>query len=229
MKVLALKKKLTESGVSLDYLSERIGLSKTSLSYYNSGKIIPTAQTLANIAEALGVSVDDLYEEQSTDNMSLAEMLRISKAASALQESPTPRLNRIEKIVQELRTNESRVCDKAGLSMSTFSNARRLQSDLSNVSIERFLAAYPKVNPRWLLFGEGEMFLPQPAQTATTPEPTAAAEEQAEELPTATEEQIEELRALITSQQERIIALTQTVESQQKTIAILSKVIGGES
>lgn len=68
-------------------------------------------------------------------------------------------IDRLGKVIKALRTNETQVCMKSGISIGNFAYVRKNDTDLSRRNSGRFLAAYPNVNPSWFLTGEGEMFL----------------------------------------------------------------------
>lgn len=68
------------------------------------------------------------------------------------------RIDRIEKLLQELRLSEVAFCKKANVSIGNFTYVRKNNTDVSTMNIERILDAFPEVSRNWLMFGEGEMF-----------------------------------------------------------------------
>ena len=54
--------KRNEKNISLRNLSERTGISKTALNYYENGDRTPNIEQLELIAIALGCRISDLYE-----------------------------------------------------------------------------------------------------------------------------------------------------------------------
>lgn len=63
IKEVRLKNKIT-----IQELSKLTGLSLASISMYESGKRIPSAENIHKIANALNISIDELFEEKSNRN-----------------------------------------------------------------------------------------------------------------------------------------------------------------
>ncbi len=60
-----LRRLRAEKGLTMDALEERTGVSKRTISELERGMRAPQALTLAKIARALGVDLDELLEEES--------------------------------------------------------------------------------------------------------------------------------------------------------------------
>lgn len=59
--LLQLKRILKEKGVTSIVLSERLNVSKATISYWLNGKVFPPAEMLERIAEALNIEVWELF------------------------------------------------------------------------------------------------------------------------------------------------------------------------
>lgn len=63
--MLRIKEIAKEKGVTLEVLSNRIGVNRVTLSRTINGN--PTVDTLQKIADALGVSIRELFEPENTE------------------------------------------------------------------------------------------------------------------------------------------------------------------
>lgn len=61
-----IKAKRTEKNISMEELSGIVGVSKMTISRYESGKKIPELYNAIRLAKALGTTVEDLAETQAT-------------------------------------------------------------------------------------------------------------------------------------------------------------------
>jgi len=52
-----------EAGLSQEQLAEKLGVDKTAISHWEQGKAAPRMSRIAEVAEALGVSIDALFAE----------------------------------------------------------------------------------------------------------------------------------------------------------------------
>jgi transcriptional regulator with XRE-family HTH domain len=59
------------AGLSMDALAEQIGTSKSSVYYWESGEWVPSAIQLEPLAQALGVSYEDLFVRAGHDRAEL--------------------------------------------------------------------------------------------------------------------------------------------------------------
>lgn len=68
--LISLRKNL---GLSQDELAEKIGVSRQTLSKYETGESLPDIEKCRLLAEVFGVSMDDLtnYDKEDTDNLGL--------------------------------------------------------------------------------------------------------------------------------------------------------------
>lgn len=80
-----------KAGVSQRKLGISLGLSDKAISAYESGRTVPSIETLIRIAEILNITLDDLWES-STKNSTLTKLDQIEKD-----------LNRLLKEVEEIR------------------------------------------------------------------------------------------------------------------------------
>lgn len=67
MAQLRIKELSKERGITLNQLAERIGVSQPSISGIATGKQKPSFDTLDRLAEALGVSVAELFAPQPSN------------------------------------------------------------------------------------------------------------------------------------------------------------------
>lgn len=63
-----LKKKLIEQGRTQDWIARKIGISKTTLSKYATGKRKPNYSVAEKIALLLDCKPDDIFFSQNTNN-----------------------------------------------------------------------------------------------------------------------------------------------------------------
>lgn len=68
-----------EKGISQSKLSQATGIRASQLSEYENGKKCPNVSSLVNIAECLGVSLDDLYYGPSSTRPSQPPITRQRK------------------------------------------------------------------------------------------------------------------------------------------------------
>ena len=61
-RILELRK---EAGLSQAALAEKCGVDKTAVLHWEKGRSSPTGRRLPIVADALGVSIDDLFREAS--------------------------------------------------------------------------------------------------------------------------------------------------------------------
>jgi transcriptional regulator with XRE-family HTH domain len=61
-----IKAKRTEKNISMEELSGIVGVSKMTISRYESGKKIPELYNAIRLAKALGTTVEELAETQTT-------------------------------------------------------------------------------------------------------------------------------------------------------------------
>jgi transcriptional regulator with XRE-family HTH domain len=61
------------AGLSMDALAERVGASKSSVHYWESGEWLPSLGQLEPLAQALGVSYEDLFAKAGFDPATLPE------------------------------------------------------------------------------------------------------------------------------------------------------------
>lgn len=61
-----IKAKRTEKNISMEELSGIVGVSKMTISRYESGKKIPELYNAIRLAKALGTTVEELAETQAT-------------------------------------------------------------------------------------------------------------------------------------------------------------------
>ena len=83
-------------GWSQNTLAQKAGFSNTTLSAYENGKKIPGLNTLASIAEALGITLDQLYygdESQMVISKSSDDSMAIVNCAYYLWEKGVLRMN----------------------------------------------------------------------------------------------------------------------------------------
>lgn len=64
---LIIKKIIKEKGLSVQEIAEKMGISRVTLSQHLNGN--PTVQILQRIAEAIGVSVKELFDDESGNKL----------------------------------------------------------------------------------------------------------------------------------------------------------------
>ena len=52
----------TGEGMSIEALADAVGVSRAAVGFYESGLRVPGANVVCNIADVLGVTIDELYE-----------------------------------------------------------------------------------------------------------------------------------------------------------------------
>jgi len=78
---------------------------------------------------------------------------------------------RILQIVEDIGIGVIPFCDSISVSKSSYYNWINGKASPSVDSIVMLFKVYPIYNPNWLLFGEGEMKLPQKPDTVEEPLP----------------------------------------------------------
>jgi transcriptional regulator with XRE-family HTH domain len=68
-----LVKRRKAAGLSMDALAEKVGTSKSSVHYWESGEWVPSPMQLEPLAQALGVSYEDLFVRAGHDREKLPE------------------------------------------------------------------------------------------------------------------------------------------------------------
>jgi transcriptional regulator with XRE-family HTH domain len=61
------------AGLSMDALAEKVGTSKSNIHYWESGEWVPGAVQLEPLAQALGVSYEDLFARAGHDRAELPQ------------------------------------------------------------------------------------------------------------------------------------------------------------
>ena len=64
----AIQTKLNELGVNTTWLAKETGIHKTTLYNYKNHGVEPTFSKVCKIADALGISLDDLREDKDDEN-----------------------------------------------------------------------------------------------------------------------------------------------------------------
>ncbi|MDB2606705.1 hypothetical protein N9Y48_02875 [Zobellia sp.] len=80
-------------------------------------------------------------------------------------------IERISILISYYRTNISAFEKECGLSNNSIGSAIRRNTSIKDETLNRVLIAYPKVNPEWLLTGEGEMLRGENKKNAQELEP----------------------------------------------------------
>ena len=70
----------TAAGISQEQLAERIGKTRSAVSYYESGRITPRMYVIERIADVLGVSKLDIIEQREKLSGTERELLELSRA-----------------------------------------------------------------------------------------------------------------------------------------------------
>lgn len=60
-----------EKGWSLQQLAIKSGIGKSTINNFENGKTVPTAKTTTCLANAFGVSIDELFEERKKSSISV--------------------------------------------------------------------------------------------------------------------------------------------------------------
>jgi transcriptional regulator with XRE-family HTH domain len=69
---------------------------------------------------------------------------------------------RIMLLIDALKTNERQFAISLGMSQERINNITNGRNGAGYQVIKKIIEIYRTLNPRWLLFGEGEMFITQP-------------------------------------------------------------------
>lgn len=70
------------AGLSQEELADRIGKTRSSVSYYESGRIMPPVSVIENIAHVLGVSKMDIIDKSETLTAYERELLDVARMIS---------------------------------------------------------------------------------------------------------------------------------------------------
>lgn len=132
-------------------------------------------------------------------------------AGSKIRNNPERIIDRLALVVAAMHTNETQVCMKSGISIGNFAYVRKNDTDLSRRNAERFLAAYPNVNPSWFLTGAGDMFVDGSADDCSCASRMADTES---ENASILRDTIRFQQTLISSQQETIKELVALLRSE---------------
>lgn len=90
-----LRRLRAEKGLTMDALEERTGVSKRTISEIERGMRVPHTLTLAKLAEALGVDLDDLVEEPEAPKEEPRRDRPVEPGAGGIEESdPLARITR---------------------------------------------------------------------------------------------------------------------------------------
>lgn len=81
-RVYELRKK---KGMTLQQLADKAGISKTAINNFERGETCPTVDTLARLAEALGVSVDKLLDRKAKKDTSIYPCMEKEEYIAELQ------------------------------------------------------------------------------------------------------------------------------------------------
>ena len=73
----------TAAGISQEQLAERIGKTRSAVSYYESGRITPRMYVIERIADVLGVSKLDIIEQREHLTESETELLQLHRSMDA--------------------------------------------------------------------------------------------------------------------------------------------------
>lgn len=90
-----IKKARTEAGLSQEQLSEKLGVSRSAVAKWESGKGLPDVDNLKNIAKLLNVSVDYLLDDgEALDEMVMREPYNLANYGKGLKYSKKDRVIR---------------------------------------------------------------------------------------------------------------------------------------
>ena len=70
-------------------------------------------------------------------------------------------IERVEDVRQQLRLNKSRFSETIGMKPQTYNNFIGAQGSKPNIELIAGVVREFSVNPPWLMFGMGEIFLPK--------------------------------------------------------------------
>lgn len=123
-------------------------------------------------------------------------------------------IDRLAIVVAAMHTNETQVCMKSGISIGNFAYVRKNDTDLSRRNAERFLSAYPEVNPSWFLTGAGEMFVNKGHDSLNDVKYTSSIDTNSDSI-VVLRETIRFQQTLIASQQETIKELVSLLQGEK--------------
>lgn len=84
-RALVLKTLMRERGITNVELAEKLNVSKPTVSYIINGKTLPSLKVLADIAQILGVTMGELFDDYDAHSTQSSSTLRCPKCGAELK------------------------------------------------------------------------------------------------------------------------------------------------